>query len=178
MSGKMEIGPVRDGQELGEVFVHGDDPGRVLGEIESVHESREAAIEAAQASVGAAYSIDLSDHGPMAKVTRGEVLLYSADLAPVVREVGTAFTAVRRSMTRLSRMVNEARDLRGRLGEDATAATDEPDVARWQAAFNALSTAHDALMEAYPEVAQIGMDAARAERYVPDRERTALTRSS
>lgn len=179
---RIEIGPVGDGQEFpttnparGRVFVHSDDP-YPNAAVDGRFASRKAAIEAAQARVGASRSIDRSDDGPLPRTTRAEALLYSADLAPVVREVGSAYTALRRSMVQLSHLVNESRELRVEVGKDGTAETDDPVTARWQRAFEVLAPAYDALMHAYPEVAQIGLDAGRDERYEADVEETELVR--
>lgn len=123
-------------------------------------------------------TIDQSDWSPgvLPKVTRAEELLYSTDLAPIVREVGTSFTAMRRALCALSVFVNEAREHRHEQSGDGTAATDPDHVQRWQRAFDVLAPVHDTLMEAYPKVAEIGMAAGRAERAAADSERVALTR--
>lgn len=179
---QMQVGAVGDGQEFptmnparGRVFVHADDP-LPDAPVSAKFRSREAAIEAAKREVGASRSIDLSDDGPMPRVTRAEALLYSADLAPVVREIGASFTSLRRGMVQLSTLVNEARQQRHQTGEDATALGDDPIVRRWQDAFTALAPAYELLMDAYPEVVRIGIDAGRAEQYAADVERSELAR--
>lgn len=114
-------------------------------------------------------NIDMQDRARMPEVTKQEELLYSTDLAPVVRVTGQSLTVLRHALTHLAAMVEETR-------QHATTGPELPDYAkRWVRAFQALGPIHDALQDAYREVAAIGIEAATAEQSTADPQRSALT---
>jgi hypothetical protein len=93
------------------------------------------------------------------KVTRGEELLYSTDLAPVVRLTGAALTPLRQTLELLGVYIEE--HCAKCAGPDETPETAPSYVKQWREAFSLLAPLHDGLLDAYRDVAKIGISAAR-----------------